>query len=81
MDDLIEISNSEIAYPITLTNASVLFSQNSSLPFDPISNSIDFILRAFLVLIYGVPPSELILEFLSKNILKSRYISISIRTK
>ncbi|KAF0481176.1 hypothetical protein F8M41_023619 [Gigaspora margarita] len=102
MDDLIEISNSEIAYPITLTNASVctwymitigslmlcyfffyiiVFSQNSSLPFDPISNSIDFILRAFLVLIYGVPPSELILEFLSKNILKSRYISISIRTK
>ncbi|CAG8530914.1 13500_t:CDS:2, partial [Dentiscutata heterogama] len=63
-NDLVEISNSEIIiansnfeniitntfsiYPITLKNASIEFSQNPSMPFDPISNSIDFILRTFL---------------------------------
>ncbi|CAG8506635.1 9489_t:CDS:2, partial [Racocetra persica] len=54
-------------YPVTLKNASVEFSLDPSIPFDPISNSIDFILRTFLVLIYGVPPSKLILDFLSKK--------------
>ncbi|KAF0429399.1 hypothetical protein F8M41_005695 [Gigaspora margarita] len=49
----------------------IIFSIGSSILFTPISNSIDLILRICLVIIYGIPPSPKILEFLSQKILKN----------
>ncbi|RIB00985.1 hypothetical protein C2G38_2128690, partial [Gigaspora rosea] len=49
----------------------IIFSIGSSILFTPISNSIDLILRICLVIVYGIPPSPKILEFLSQKILKN----------
>jgi len=67
-------------YMITIGSLTVLYASfyiitfiiSSSTPFEPITNSVDFILRIGFAIIYGVPPSKTVLVYLSSNVLKIR---------
>ncbi|CAJ0826978.1 9660_t:CDS:1 [Entrophospora sp. SA101] len=51
----------------------IIFIIGDMVPFHPISNSIDYILRIGVVLIYGVPPLSNILRYLEKKFVGDKF--------
>ncbi|CAG8540219.1 3015_t:CDS:1 [Acaulospora colombiana] len=48
----------------------IVFIISPTTPLDPIAESVDFILRNGYVLVYGVPPSKWLLDYMSNNVLR-----------
>ncbi|CAG8445790.1 10269_t:CDS:1 [Scutellospora calospora] len=47
----------------------IIFITPSFVPYHPITNSVDFLLRAIYLVIYGIPPTKIVLKWVTRNVL------------